>query len=140
MSRQPLFAGLVVDEQDQPVGVAYVGGEPFYVVDDAGFKRHIPSEQVDRQILNGMREMITGHEDAITEQTAKMLGQEDIFSKALIENQLKQIDKQFDALLEAGIPEEGRAYMGMVGFRVRINLHGEVIEVIQPGTSGGGDE
>jgi hypothetical protein len=140
MPRQPLFAGLVVDEGDQPVSVAYVGGEPFYVVDDAGFKRHIPSEQVDRQVLEGMREMIEGHEDAISEQTAKMLGQEDIFSKALIENQLKQIDKQFDALLETGIPEEGRAYMGMIGFRVRINVHGDVIEVVQPGATDEGDE
>jgi hypothetical protein len=95
---------------------------------------------VDRQVLEGMREMIEGHEDIITEQTAKMLGQEDIFSKALIEKQLKEIDKQFDALLEAGIPEEGRAYMGMIGFRVRINMHGDVIEVIQPGATTEGDE
>jgi hypothetical protein len=140
MPRQPLFAGLVFDEKDQPVSIAYVGGEPFYVVNDAGFLRHIPSEQVDRQVLEGMRQMIEGHEDAISEQTAKMLGQDDIFSKALIENQLKQIDKQFNALLENGIPEEGRAYMGMVGFRIRINLHGEVIEVIQPGATDEGEE
>ncbi len=140
MPRQPLFAGLVFDEEDQPVSVAFVGGEPFYVVNDAGFMRHIPSEQVDRQVLEGMRQMISGHEDAISEQTAKMLGQDDIFSKALIENQLKQIDKQFNALLESGIPEEGRAYMGMIGFRIRINLHGEVIEVIQPGATDEGDD
>lgn len=140
MPRQPLFAGLVFDEEDQPVNVAYVGGEPFYVVNDAGFLRHIPSEQVDRQVLEGMRQMISGHEDAISEQTAKMLGQDDIFSKALIENQLKQIDKQFNALLESGIPEEGRAYMGMIGFRIRINLHGEVVEVIQPGATDEGEE
>jgi hypothetical protein len=140
MPRQPLFAGLVVDEQDHPVNTAIVGGEPFYVVNDAGFMRHVPSEQVDRQVLEGMRAMIEGHEDAITEQTAKMLGQEDIFSKALIENQLKQIDKQFDALMETGIPEEGRAYMGMIGFRIRINVHGEVIEVIQPGATDSGEE
>lgn len=140
MPRQPLFAGLVFDEEDQPVSVASVGGEPFYVVNDAGFLRHIPSEQVDRQVLEGMRQMISGHEDAISEQTAKMLGQDDIFSKALIENQLKQIDKQFNALLESGIPEEGRAYMGMIGFRIRINLHGEVIEVLQPGATEEGGE
>jgi hypothetical protein len=140
MPRQPLFAGLVVDEQDHPVNTAIVGGEPFYVVNDAGFMRHVPSEQVDRQVLEGMRAMIEGHEDAITEQTAKMLGQEDIFSKALIENQLKQIDKQFDALMETGIPEEGRAYMGMIGFRIRINVHVEVIEVIQPGATDSGEE
>ena len=140
MPRQPLFAGLVFDEQDQPVSIAYVGGEPFYVVNDAGFLRHIPSEQVDRQVLEGMRQLIAGHEDAISEQTAKMLGQDDIFSKALIENQLKQIDKQFNALLESGIPEEGRAYMGMIGFRIRINVHGDMIEVIQPGATDEGDE
>ncbi len=140
MPRQPLFAGLVFDEQDKPVGTAIVGGEPFYVVDDAGFKRHIPSEQVDRQVLNGMRKLIEGHEDELSAETARMLGQDDIFSKALIENQLKQIDKQFDAVLETGIPEEARAYMGMTGFRVIINIHGEVIEVSQPHTADGNDE
>jgi hypothetical protein len=62
-----------------------------------------------------------------------MLGQDDIFSKAMIEQQLKNIDKQFDALMQAGIPEEGRAYLGMLGFKVVINVHGEVIRVEQPG-------
>ncbi|UCD40747.1 MAG: hypothetical protein JSV69_09075 [Chloroflexota bacterium] len=133
MTRQPLFSGLVFDENDNPVDVTYVGGEPFYVVDDDGFLRHIPSEQVDRQVLEAMRELISGHEDALSEQTAKMLGQEDIFTRAMIESQLKNIDKQFDALFEAGIPEEGRAYMGMMGFRITIDIHGKVLNVDQPG-------
>jgi hypothetical protein len=133
MTRQPLFPGLVFDENDNPVEVTYVGGEPFYVVDDEGFLRHIPSEQVDRQVLEAMRELIEGHEDALSEQTAKMLGQEDIFTRAMIESQLKNIDKQFDALFETGIPEEGRAYMGMMGFRITIDIHGEVLKVDQPG-------
>jgi hypothetical protein len=132
MPRQPLFAGLVVDEFDHPVTTAFIGDEPCYVVDDAGFMRHIPSEQVDRAVLNSMREQISGNEDLLTEQAAKMLGTEDIFSKALLENQLKNIEKQFDALLDAGIPEEGRAYMGMSGFKVVINVHGEVIRLDQP--------
>ena len=63
--------------------------------------------------------MITGHEDLITDQTAKMLGQDDIFSRAMIETQIKNMDRQFDNLLETGLPEEGRAYMGMMGFKVR---------------------
>ena len=133
MTVQPLFAGLVFDESDQPVDVAFVGDDPCYVVNDAGFHRHIPTEQVDRQVLDRMRELIDGHEGLISEQAAKMLGQEDIFSRALIESQLKNLDNQFDTLLEAGIPEEGRAYMGMMGFRITINFHGEVIDVNQPG-------
>jgi hypothetical protein len=133
MARQAIFAGLVVDERDRPVETAYVGDEPCYVVDDDGFRRHIPSEQVDRQVLESMREMIQGNEGLLSEQTAQMLGQDDIFSKALIENQLKNIDKQFDALLESGIPEDGRAYMGMMGFKIVINVHGEVVDINQPG-------
>ena len=137
MSKKALFAGLVVDENDHVADTALVGGEAFYVVDDAGFKRHIPAEQVDRQVLAQMQEMMKGSEGLISEQTAKMLGQEDIFTKAMIEQQLKNMDKQFNALMDQGIPEEGRAYMGMLGFKVVINYHGEVLRIDQPSAPAG---
>jgi hypothetical protein len=135
MARQPLFPGLVVDENDAAVGVAYVGDEPCYVVNDAGFMRHIPSEQVDRQVLEALQKLVEGNENIISEQAAKMIGQEDIFTMAMIENQLKQMDKQFDTLLNMGIPEESRAYIGMMGFRIKIDVHGNVIDINQPGTA-----
>ncbi|MHB0987943.1 MAG: hypothetical protein ACYC3P_04655 [Bellilinea sp.] len=138
---EPLFAGLVMDEKDQVVDVAHIGNEAMYVVNDAGFHRHIPAEHVDRQVLALMKGQITGHEDLISEQTAKMLGQDDIFSRAIIDNQLKNIDQQLEQLLKAGIPEAGRAYMGMMGFKVIINFHGDVIRLDQPSTaSDEGDE
>ncbi|MGB2910479.1 MAG: hypothetical protein WBD56_15485 [Anaerolineales bacterium] len=133
MTSQAVFAGLIIDEYDQAVEVVYIGNEPCYVVNDAGFRRHIPSEQVDRQVFESMVEMIAGHEEVISEQAAKMLGQDDIFSMALIASQLKNIDLQFENLLQRGIPEEARAYMGMMGFRIRINVHGEVLDIEQPG-------
>ena len=132
MSKKALFGGLVVDENDRVAETATVGDEAFYVVNDAGFRRHIPAEQIDRQVLAQMQEMMKGSEDLISEQTAKMLGQEDIFTKAMIEHQLKNMDQQFDALMQQGIHEEGRAYLGMLGFKVVINYHGEVIRVNQP--------
>jgi hypothetical protein len=132
MPQQPIFTGLIIDEFDQPVGSAFVGEEPCYVVNDHGFRRHIPSEQVDRQIFEAMMTQVRGHEEQISEQTAKMLGQDDIFSRAMIANQLKNMDQQFEALLTSGIPENGRAYLGMMGFRVVINVHGEVIRIDQP--------
>ncbi|MBI5944793.1 MAG: hypothetical protein HY864_10535 [Chloroflexi bacterium] len=142
MPNQPLFAGLVIDEEGRPAESAFIGNEPCYVVDDAGFRRHIPAEQVDRAVLAQMTEMMKGSEDLLSEQTAKMLGQDDPFSKAMIEQQLKNIDKQFDALMKTGIPEDMRAYLGMMGFKVVINYHGEVLRVEQPGRAGdeGGDE
>lgn len=132
MAHKAVFAGLVVDENDRPVEVTFVGDEACYVVDDAGFRRHIPSEQIDRQVLEMMKDQIKDNEALIAEQTSKMLGQEDIFTLAMIQNQLKQIDKQFKTLLETGIPEEGRAYLGMMGMRVVINVHGDVIRFDQP--------
>lgn len=133
MAVQALFSGLVVDELGNLVETTYVGEEPCYVVNDQGFRRHIPSEQVDRQVLNLLREQMKGSEDLIAEQAAKMLGQEDIFSRAILANQLKNFDQQLEQLFQTGIPEAGRAYMGMMGFRVVINVHGEVVRVDQPG-------
>lgn len=135
MPRQPLFAGLVIDENDRLAEVAHVGDEPCYVLDDAGFRRHIPSEQVDRQVLAQMGELIKGSEELVSEQAAKMLGQDDLFSVAAIAQQLKNMDKQFDAVIQAGLPEEARAYLGMLGFKVVINYHGDVIRVEQPGVA-----
>jgi hypothetical protein len=133
MAQHALFEGLVVDQDERPVSVAYVGGEACYVVDDAGFRRHISSEQVDRQVLQTILAQMNGSENLVAEQAAKMLGQDDPFSKAMIENQLKNLDKQIETALQAGIPEGGRTYMGMLGFRIQINCHGEVLRIDQPG-------
>jgi hypothetical protein len=141
MSHKPVFAGLVVDESNRPAGTAYVGDEPCYVVDDSGFLRHIPSELVDHQVLELMRKQIKGNEDLLSEQAAKMLGTDDIFSKAMLQNQLKNIENQFETLMNMGIPEESRAFMGMSGFKVVINVHGEVVRLDQPiSQDEGGDE
>jgi hypothetical protein len=80
-----------------------------------------------------MAGQIEGNEGMISEKAAEMMGEGDIFTKAAIENQLKNLDSQFDQLEEVGIPEESRAYLGMMGFRIIISLHGEVLEVVQPG-------
>lgn len=137
---QPLFAGLVIDENGTPAETAAIGNEPAYVVNDAGFRRHIPAAQIDRAVLNKMAEMMKGSENLLSEQAAKMMGQDDPFSKAMIENQLKNIEMQFAALMQAGFPEEVRAYLGMMGFKIVINYHGEIVRVEQPGSGGDGGE
>jgi cell fate (sporulation/competence/biofilm development) regulator YlbF (YheA/YmcA/DUF963 family) len=139
MPNQPLFAGLVIDEQGNVAESAFIGNEPCYVVNDAGFRHHIPAEQIDRAVLAQMAEMMKGSEDFLSEQTAKMLGQDDPFSKAIIEQQLKNIEKQFDTLMQTGIPEDMRAYLGMMGFKVIINYHGEVVRMEQPSSPSDGE-
>ena len=139
MKRKAIFEGLIVDEEGRQVTSTYVGDDPCYVVDDNGFSKHILSEKVDCQVLELMREQMAGKEDMLSEQTAKMLGTDDIFSRAMIETQLKNIDQQFDSLLDMGIPEESRVYMGMLGFKIVIDIHGEVVRLDQPASSSGKD-
>ncbi len=53
--------------------------------------------------MSTLQSMINGHEDLIAEGAMKMLGQEDIFTKAMIEQSLKT-RIQFDELLRQGLP------------------------------------
>ena len=140
MAAHALFAGLVVDEYEQSVTTTHVGDEAFYIVNDNGFLRHIASEDVDRQVLKEMGNMIEGSEDALSEQAAKMLGQDDIFTRAMILKQLENVDEQLDKVLQTGLPENSRAFLGMSGFRIQINLHGEVLDIQQPGAIDPNDE
>lgn len=133
MTKKALFEGLVYDEYDRPVTTGFIGIEPCYIVDDDGFMRHIPAEEIDKQVWQTLQNQIEGYEDLISEKAAEMMGQDDIFTKAAIERQLKNLDQQFDQLAEHGIPEETRMYLGMMGFRIIVSIHGEVLEIVQPG-------
>ncbi len=52
MYTHPLFSGLILDEYGHIVDTVSINDEPFYVVDDAGFRRHIPAADVDKQVFN----------------------------------------------------------------------------------------
>jgi hypothetical protein len=140
MGTKAVFEGLVFDENDQQLGVSYVGDEACYVINDSGFMRHIPSEQIDREVLTALTGQIEDNKDLITEQTAKMIGQDDLFTHAIIQNQLDNVDEQMDRLMKQGLPEAGRNYLGMLGFKIIVNYHGEVMRVEQPAMPAEGDE
>lgn len=131
--KKAVFEGLVFDTSGQQLEVNFVGDEPNYVLNDDGFLRHIPAEDVDRQVWEALTGYISGNEEKLSEQAAEMLGQDDLFTVAMIRAQLENKDKQFDALQQNGLPEDARDYLGMTGFRVTVNYHGEVVDVHQPG-------
>jgi hypothetical protein len=132
MTIKAVFQGLVFDENDQQLNTTLVGNEACYVIDDDGFLRHIPAENIDKQVVDAIRCQVEDNKDLITEQTIKMIGNVDIFTHAIIQNQLANLDDQFDHLLNSGIPEDGRVYLGMLGFKIVVNYHGDVIRVEQP--------
>lgn len=129
LPRTALFAGLVQDEEGKPVEVVMVGDVPNYVVEDAGFRRHVESETVDRQVIEMLREQFLAHREIATEALLQMLGKEDLFTKAMIDASIKNMDQ----VLRRGLPEEARVWLGLLGFRVIINTHGEVVRLEMPG-------
>jgi hypothetical protein len=129
MTRQALFAGLVVDENDRAVETAYVGDEPHYVVDDDGFRRHVRAAVVDHQVLSALREQILAHKDLVLEGAMKMIGRDDLFTKAMLDSSLDRLDEHFERLMEQGLPTGTLQWLGLMGFRIVINYHGEVVRM-----------
>lgn len=130
MANKALFQDLIFDENGNRVETAVVGHDMFYVIDDAGFKRHIDADQVDRQVLSVFLEQLEANKDIAVEQALKMMGKDDLFTKAAVDAQLNHID--MDQIIAQGIPAQARDMMGMMGFRITINFHGEVIDIAQP--------
>ena len=130
MAQQTLFEGLIFDEQDNPVTTKRVGNEAFYVIDDDGFLRHVDAELVDRQVLAFFLDQLEDNKELAIEQALTMLGKDDLFTKAALDAQLRNID--MDQIMAAGIPLQAREMLGMLGFRVVIDLRGNVIKIDQP--------
>jgi len=127
-----VFEGLVFDEMDRQLTVQYVGDDPCYVLDDDGFQRHISADLIDSQVINAIQSQVEKNKDTITDQTIKMIGDVDIFTLGIIKNQLENLDDQFNHLREHGIPEDGRIYLGMLGLKIVVNYHGDVVRIEQP--------
>ena len=130
MAKHALFAGLVYDENEEPLETGYVGQNAVYVIDDAGFRRHIDAEEIDRPLLKMFIEQIQQHKDIAVPQALKMLGQDDLFTKAAVDAQIDDID--IDQIMKAGIPLQAREMMGMMGFRIIVDYRGEIIDLKQP--------
>jgi hypothetical protein len=127
-SRQALFAGLVFNEENEVAEVACVGDEPNYVISDAGFRRHIESKYVDRQVLRWLQEQISANQELVTEGMLTMLGKDDLFTKAMIDSSIQNLDR----LIEQGLPDDARTWLGMFGFRIIVDIHGDVIRTEVP--------
>ena len=138
--RHALFTGLVFNEQDEPAEIVYIGAVPHYVILDDGFRRHVEAETVDRQIIELLRQQILSNRELVTQGMLDMLGKDDLFTKAMIDASIQDIDKKMDILLQHGLPEDTRTWLGMLGFKVVVNIHGEVVRLDAPGQEDLGDE
>ena len=130
--KHALFEGLVSNESGQAATVAYVGEDPFYVILDDDFRRHVEAGSVDYQVMHTLRQQVMDHQDLVTEQAMAMIGRDDLFTKAMLDSSLRNMDRHMEEMAMAGLPEATRAWLGMMGFRVVVNVHGEVTSLDLP--------
>lgn len=136
MAKSAMFGGLVVDEAGNAADVAYVGANACYVVYDDDFKRHIDAEQIDRQVLQFMRNQVEDHRDVAVSAMLEIMGKDDIFTKAAVESSINNMDQA----VGQPIPEQARQWLGMLGFRIVIDFHGHVVDIDMPAGGIEGDD
>jgi hypothetical protein len=124
------FEGLVVSEEGEPVSAVCLGKDTYYVIDDSGFRRHVDARDVDRVVLAQFVTQIGAHREEASVAMLRMIGQEDLFTKAMVDSTLQNID--VEQLLDQQLPADVRQWLGMVGFRVVIDRHGEIVRIDMP--------
>lgn len=140
MANQAFFSGLVYDENNNLIETSTIGNEAFYVVDDYGFKRHIESRELDEKIFHLFTDQIDGNEEYLANAAANMTGKTDLFSMAMFKNQLLNIDKEIDSMLRQAPPPGLTEFLGMAGFKVNIDLHGNIVNVNMPAVNDNTDD
>ena len=125
---QALFGGLISNEAGEPVEVTTIGGEAFYVIPDEGFRRHVEATKVDDAVLAQIKAQIDGSQDLIVEGVLDFLGQDDLFTKASVDLALQNFEEGF----RAADPEQWKPWLGALGLKVIVNVHGEVVRVDYP--------
>jgi hypothetical protein len=127
-TNQAFFAGLVEDTDGRLADVTTIGDTAYYVVMDGDFRRHVEAAPVDQQVLRVLSGQIEAHRDVAVEGMLRLLGQDDLFTKAAVDASIKNIDQ----VLNETMPPEARSWLSMLGFRVVIDYHGDLVRVDLP--------
>jgi len=125
---QALFGGLISNEAGEPVEVKIIGGEAFYVIPDEGFHRHVEAVTVDDAVLSQIKAQIDGAQDAIVEGVLDYIGQDDLFTKASVDLALQNFEEGF----RSADPEQWKPWLGALGLKIVVNVHGEVVQIDYP--------
>ena len=128
MLRRPLFPGLVYNKDEEPAEVVMIGGVAHYAIPDQGFKRHVEAYRVDRAVIAHLQEQVSPVRDELVRGMLQMMGKDDIFTKAALDSTMRNLEQSF----YGGDPQQWVPWLRMFGFRIIVDVHGEVIEVLYP--------
>jgi len=128
LQRRALFPSLVFNEAGEPARVVDIGGVAHYAIPDDGFLRHVEALKVDSVVIARMKEQITSMQDDVVRGLLKLLGKDDIFTKAAIDYSIQNLEEN----IRQSDPDQWVPWLRLFGFRVVVNVHGEVVNLIYP--------
>ena len=125
---QALFAGLVYNEQGQPAEVVYIGGVAHYAIPDDGFRRHVEASRIDDVVIAQIKAQIVSNQDDVVRGIMQMMGKEDLFTKAAIDASIRNMEQS----IRQSDSNQWLPWLRLMGFRVVVNVHGDVVQVLYP--------
>ena len=133
--RKALCPGMVYSERGEAAKVAYIGKVAHYAIPDRGFWRHVAAYEVDRVVIAELKERISSVQNELMPAVLQMLGKEDLFTKAAVTASIRHLEEG----MHSSDSEEWVPFLQMLGFRIVVNVHGDVVEIVYPQPSGEGD-
>jgi len=128
IEQQALFSGLVYNEAGEPAEMVYIGGVAHYAIPDGSFRRHVEAFRIDDAVLARLKEQITSMQDEVVRGMLQMLGKDDLFTKAAIDASIKNLEQN----VRQSDPEQWLPWLRLFGFRVVVDVHGNIVELIYP--------
>lgn len=133
---QALFPGLVYNQVGEEAAVVMVGGVAHYVILDDGFARHTQAYMVDDQVIAALQEQILSMRETLVQGMLQMMGTDDILTKAAVEAMINNMGEG----IRRSDPSQWAPLLKVYGFRIVVNVHGQVVEIQHPQAPGAEDE
>jgi hypothetical protein len=134
--RQALFEGLVYNQAGDRAPVAMIGGVAHYAVPDNGFMRHVEAFRIDNYVIEVLHEQIVTMREQLVETMLQMMGTDDILAKAALEASIKQMSQN----IRQSDTSQWVPWLAQYGFRIVVDVHGRVVEIVQPEPPGDWDD
>ncbi len=126
--RQAVFPGLVYNQAGEEAPVVMIGGVAHYAIPDEGFRRHVEAYRIDNYVIAALQEQMLTMREEIVEQILRMMNTDDILAKAALEASIKNMGQS----IRQSDPSQWAPLLRVYGFRIIVDVHGQVVEIIQP--------
>ena len=81
-----------------------------------------------RQVINWLQDQVSANQDLVSTNIMSLLGKDDLFTKAMIDSSIHRMGE----MMQQGLPDDARMMLGMMGFKIIVNVHGEVVDLQMP--------